>query len=183
MERKNCGNYMTRNSCGSKANKANKATAARPKDEGKGTWVRIQPSLGIAYIPSAPAAEIYTKSQAAQTTYEYNAGNWKTALISGVGFEFGRDAKSKFIFIVNYFKGMGNLDTKSITTVAANKSTTTSMKSDVSGWSLRMGVPIGFNKKKSGSVKQKLIEKPYYREEKKCPQYKSQYRTHCGKII
>ncbi|MBA2562334.1 MAG: hypothetical protein H0V14_05360 [Chitinophagaceae bacterium] len=176
-ERKSCGSYMVRKSCGSKMNKA---TAAKSKDNR--SWVRIQPSLGVAYIPSAPSAEINTKSQGTQTSYEYNAGNWKTALISGVGFEFGKNALSKFNVSINYVKGMGNnLDTKSITTVSGNKSTTTTLESDASSWNLRMGIPINLNKKKP-VIKQQIIEKTY-KEEKKCGQYKSQYKPRCSKVI
>src|SRR6202008_216647 len=41
--KKGCGGYFARGTCGSKSNKA---TAARTID--KGSWVRIQPSLGVA---------------------------------------------------------------------------------------------------------------------------------------
>ena len=174
--RKSCGNYIVRNSCGSKTNKA---TAAKTKD--KGSWVRIQPSLGVAYIPSTPSSEIEIKSQGAQTRYEYNAGNWKTALISGVGFEFGKNALSKFNVSINYVKGMGDLE-KSITTESGNKLTTTNLESEASSWNLRMGIPITLNKKKPVAVKQPVIEKSY-KEEKKCGQYKSQYKPRCSRVI
>ncbi len=176
-ERKSCGSYMARSSCGSKANKA---TVAKSKE--KGSWVSIQPSLGVAYIPSIPTSEIYAKSQASQTSYEYNAGNWNTALISGLGFEFGKNAQRKFNVSINYVKGISNLGTKSITTLSGNKSTTTSMKSSASSWNLRMGIPISLNKKKPVVVKQPVIEKTY-KEEKKCGLYKSQFRPRCSRVI
>jgi len=172
---KNCGGYVSRNSCGSKSYKA---SVAKSKD--KGSWVRIQPSLGAAYIPSTPSSGIDTKSQGTQTRYEYNAGNWKTALISGVGFEFGKNALSKFNVSINYIRGMGNLE-KSITTESGNKLTTTYLESRASGWNLRMGIPISLSKKKS-IAKQPVIEKTY-NEERKCSQYKMQCRPRCGRVI
>ncbi len=102
-------------------------------------------------------------------------------MISGVGFEFGRNALRKFSVSINYVKGMGNLDTKSITTESGNKLTTTNLESEASSWNLRMGIPISLDKKKP-VVKQQVIEKTY-KEEKKCGQYKSQYRPRCSKVI
>ncbi|MBC7889944.1 MAG: hypothetical protein H7Z13_18870 [Ferruginibacter sp.] len=171
--KRSCGSSIARNTCGSKSSKA---IAAKSKD--RGAWVRIQPSLGIAYIPFTPTSEINTKSQATQTVYEYNAGNWKTALISGIGFEFGRKSQSTFIVSLNYLKGVGaNLNTKNITTVSGNKPANSSLKSDASGWNLRMGIPISLHKNKP-VVKPPVIEKTY-REQKKCGQYKSR----CSKVI
>ncbi|MEP7106436.1 MAG: hypothetical protein ABI760_00610 [Ferruginibacter sp.] len=167
--RKSCGNPLVRNSCGSKTNKD-----AAAKSPDKGSWVRIQPSLGIAYIPFNPATEIYIKSKGTPTSYEYNAGNWKTALISGVGFEFGNNSGRTFVVSINYLKGMGNLTTQSINTVSGNKPGNTSLKSETSGWNLTMGIPISLGKKKP-AVKQ-IVEK-IYKEEKKC----SQYRMRCHK--
>ena len=174
--KKSCGGYIVRNSCGSKSGKA---TAAKSND--KGSWVRIQPSLGIAYISSTPSSEVDIKFQGTQTRYEYNAGNWSTALISGVGFEFGKNALSKFNVSINYVRGIGNLE-KNITTESGNKQTTTNLKSEASGWNVRMGIPIRLNKKKSVAVKQSAIEKTY-KEEKRCGQYKMQYRPRCSRVI
>ncbi|MEP6597054.1 MAG: hypothetical protein ABJA71_13970 [Ginsengibacter sp.] len=173
---KSCGGYIVRNSCGSRSNKA---TAAKSKD--KGSWLRIQPSVGVAYISSTLSSGIDIKSRGTQTRYEYSAGNWRTALISGMGFEFGKNALSKFNVSINYVRGIGNLE-KSITTGSGNKVTTSNLKSEASGWSLRMGIPINLSKKKS--VKQPVIEKSYYKQENKCGQYKMQYyRSRCGKVI
>lgn len=177
MERKSCGGSMIRSSCGSKA--ANRTVAAKSND--KGSWVRIQPSLGVAYIPSAPTSEIYTKSQGMQTNYEYNAGNWKTAVTSGVGFEFGNNEKRTFNISINYLKGISNLDAKTINTVSGNKPSNTSLESNASNWNLRMGIPISLTKKKP-VVKQQVIEKNY-KEEKKCGQYRIQYKSRCSKVI
>jgi hypothetical protein len=139
---KNCGGYIARNTCGGRSNKA---TAAKSAD--KGSWVRIQPSLGVAYVPFTPSQEVEIKSQGTQTRYEYNAGNWRTALLTGVGFEFGKNELSKFNVSINYVRGIHNLE-KSVRTESGNKITTTDLKSQASGWNLRMGIPISLGKKK-----------------------------------
>ena len=177
-ERKSCGNYAARSGCGSKQKSS---TAA--KSASKGSWVRIQPSLGIAYIPFTPSAEINSKSAGTQTSYAYNAGNLKTALISGVGFEFGNNEQRKFVLSINHVMGMGNNDEKSITTTSFNKPTVTSLKSDASSWNLRMGIPISFTKKKPVAAKQEMIKRTY-NNESKCGQYRcGEYKLKCRKVI
>lgn len=174
-QRTSCGYTMTRSSCTSK-----KSIATPAKSRDKGTWVRIQPSLGVAYIPSTQSSGINTKSMAAQTSYEYNAGNWKTALISGVGFEFGKNAQSSFMISVNYLRGLGNMGTQSVTSVSGNKPTNTSLSSNTTGWNLRLGIPINLGKKPV--AKQKATDKTY-KEEKKCGQYKIYYKARCSRTI
>ena len=150
-----CGRSIVRSGCSSKAYGAK--TALQRKDTR--TWMRIQPSLGVAYIPGAPRSDIYTKSVASQTVYTYNAGNWTTALLTGVSFEFGKAAQSTFNISLNYVKGLG-MDTKSVTTVAGNKPALTTLKSEASSWNLRIGFPINLTKKQPVS-KQQFIEKSY----------------------
>jgi hypothetical protein len=174
--KKGCGGYIARGTCGSKSSKA---TAARAID--RGSWVRIQPSLGVAYIPFTPSSEIEIKHLGAQTGYQYNAGNWKTALITGVGFEFGKNALSKFNVSINYARNISKLE-QSITTESGTKLITTSLKSQASSWNLRMGIPISLHKKKSVIAKQPVIKRSFL-EEKKCSQYKIQCRPRCGKVI
>jgi hypothetical protein len=175
---KSCLYSMMRSSCGSKANKT---SAARPANNN--TWVRVQPSVGVAYIPFAPTSQIMSTSQGTQSGYKYNAGNWQTALITGVGLEFGRNTQSKFMLSVNYLKGMSNLGAKTVTTVSGSKTVTTSFKSDASAWNVRVGIPVTLSKKKTVVKEEPVIEKPYYKQENKCGQYKSMYRSKCGKVI
>jgi hypothetical protein len=172
-----CGKSVARTSCGSKA-----ATAKAPaKKQNTRTWMRIQPSLGVAYIPGAPGTGIYTKSEGTQTVYQYNAGNWTTAVMSGIGFEFGSAAQSKFLVSLNYVKGVGNLDERSVTTMVGNKPAVTNLKSDASSWNLRMGIPISFAKKQP-VVKQQAPQKTY-KSEKRCGEYKMQYKSRCTRVI
>lgn len=172
LERTSCGKYMMRRSCG------NKASAASAKVADKGSWVRIQPSAGIAYIPFSPSSEISTKVQGTQTTYEYNAGNWKTALIGGLGFEFGKNDQRTIMISFKYLKALGNLASDEITAVSGTKPINTELQSNVSSWNLNLGIPISLSKKKP-VAKTNVIERKKYTEERRCGQNKIQYRSRC----
>jgi len=166
-----CNRSVAHSGCGNRTNKT--MAAAKPKDTR--TWMRIQPSAGVAYVPGAPRADVY---EAEPAVYRYNAGNWTTAFVTGVGFEFGKGTQRKYIISLNYLKGLGNLDTKNITTLVGNKPTTTSMKSTASSWNVRMGIPISFGKKQS-VPKHQAVEKTY-NVEKRCGQYMMQYHKQCS---
>lgn len=174
-ERKNCGNYMVRKSCGSKTT-TSKAPAAKSTENS--LWVRIQPSLGVAYNLFTPVTEIYTKTQGATTNYQYNAGNWKTAVSGGVGFEVGRNTQRSFALSVNYLKGISNLAQQNVTTVSATKPITTGFQSNASSWNIKMGIPFSIGKM-APVTKQKVIIEKTYREEKRCGQYKPR----CNRVI
>jgi hypothetical protein len=177
--RAGCSKSAARSGC------VGNATKARTKPVDNRTWMRIQPSVGMAYMPAAPRAGIYAKDQ---STYQYNAGNWETALVSGVAFQFGRLAQPKYSISLDYVKGLSNLGTQSITTMVSNKPTTTTLKSATSAWSIRMGIPIVFAKKQV-VLKQTAVEKES-REKKGCTQYrsgcsqyKSSYKARCTRVI
>jgi hypothetical protein len=133
--------------------------------------MRIQPSLGVGFIPSVPA-NISTKMQGGQNTYEYKAGNMNTALIAGSGFEFGRGNQRLFTVSLNYMKGLGNLDKQTITTVSGTKTTHTTLQSEVSAWSLKVGIPFSLSNR---SQKAKPQEK-----KKDCGKYKMESRSKCS---
>ncbi|MDP4261018.1 MAG: hypothetical protein Q8941_00690 [Bacteroidota bacterium] len=111
-------------------------------------WVRIQPSIGMGFIPGVKT-DVVTKTQNGQTSYEYRAGNWNTALIAGTGFEFGRKSTRLFTVSVNYFKGLGNLGNQSIYSGAGAKSITTNLQSSVAGWNMKVGIPFTLGSKNS----------------------------------
>ena len=147
------------NKCGEKSNKIQSVT---PKTD---RWfVRIQPSAGLAFIPS-PEGNISIKELPGQTPiYQYKAGNWNTAFITGAAFEFGQNVQSKFTVSINYLKGLGNLDSRTITTINGIKPTVTTIESEVSSWNFAVGIPFSFNKKsssfnKKSSAKQKSEKK------------------------
>lgn len=133
------------------------------------SWVRVQPSVGIGFIPSV-RTDMVTKTQGGQTSYEYRAGNWNTALVTGAGFEFGRNNTRLFTVSINYFNGMGNLDKQTVSKTEGAKTSTAILQSDASGWNVRIGIPFSLNK-----------SKPVKKVEKKCGEYRTIYR--CKRII
>jgi len=171
-QRTGCSKYMTHSWCG--GSKTTKTTAAAPPKDTR-SWMRLQPAVGVAYIPGAPRSDIY---QAEPAVYQYNAGNWTTAVVSSLGFEFGKGTERTYTISLNYLKGLGNLDMKSMNTVVDNKPITTTMQSKVSNWSIRMGIPISFGKKQA-AAKQQATQKSY-NTEKRCSQYKMEYHRHCS---
>jgi hypothetical protein len=142
------------------------------------TWtVKLQPSVGIAYMPSSKP-DLETKTIDNQTSYTYNAGNVKTEFVTGMGFEFAVNKKKILAFSINYFKGLGNNETK-LTTETAGKTLTTYLSSNVSGWNASFGIPISFTKSKTSAVKTSnpKLDKPYHHS---CGGY---YHHRCGNYI
>jgi len=171
-----CGGTHPNNCSGNKDNTVK--TNAKTKDSR--VWMRIQPLIGVAYLPNTPHSDISTKSGAGQPVYEYNAGNWTTALLTGVNFEFGKEAQSKFIISLNCVNSLCT-GAKSITTGTENKSTTTTLKSYATGCNVRIGIPISFTKKQSVSKQQ--ASEPTYKPEHRCGQYNGYYGGHCTRKI
>ena len=178
-EKKKCGSYSYKSQCMKNKTEANRSTNTdKIKQPGinKGSWVRLQPSVGMGYIPTVKT-DVISKAQNGQTTYEYRAGNWNTALMTGLGLEFGKNNTRLFTLSVNYFKGIGNLDEQIISTTIGTKTLTTQLQSKVSGWNMRIGMPFTLGAKKP-AIKQQA-EKKIEQTKSKCGQYKIMYR--CNK--
>ena len=180
-EKKNCGAVSYRSHCmKNKTVSGRSATTDKVKQaqqtSNKGSWIRLQPSVGMGFIP-AVKTDVVTKIQGGQTSYEYRAGNWNTALMTGMGFEFGRNNTRLITVSVNYFKGIGNLNTQTISTVTGTKTLKTQLQSDVSGWNMRIGVPFTLGAKKPAIQQQ--TEKKIQQPKSKCGQYRPMYR--CNK--
>jgi hypothetical protein len=141
-----------------------------PLNGRKGSWVRIQPSIGMGYIPFTKT-DVVTTTANGLTSYEYRAGNLNTALIAGTGFEFGRNNARLFTVSINYMKGIGNLGNQTITSSAEGKSITTNLQSSVSAWSLKVGIPFTLGSKNSSSSFKKG-KSPQHRP---CMRYRSFY--------
>lgn len=140
------------------------------------TWnMRIQPSAGVAYTP-AQSNNIKTETGANGTMYTYKAGNWNTALATGVGFEFAKGTHKKFAVALNYLRGLGNLDEQTLTSTASEGKTTTSvLQSRASLWNLSFGIPFTLTKQKQATKIVKSEEQKSnkskcgaYREYKRC---------------
>ncbi|MBA4139976.1 MAG: hypothetical protein H0X70_05650 [Segetibacter sp.] len=164
-ERSHCSAY--RSHCG-KNNTESSKTAAIEKD--KGWSVSVQPSIGAAYKPSADES-ISTKTSGGQPVYSYNAGNWKLGVVTGVGFEFGKNLDRRFTINVNYLKGITNLDEK-ISSPSEVKPIVTNLSSKTSSWSVSAGIPITLNKKKK-AVKSIEAQPQFRSSQSKCGRYKA----------
>jgi hypothetical protein len=142
-----CGGYYSRSSCSksyysqSSRCQSKNSTAKKVETKNKGGWVRLQPSVGVGFIPS-PKTDVVTKVEGGQTTYEYRAGAWNTAFTTGLGFEFGRDKTRLLNVSINYFTGIGSMDKQTITAVSGTKTSVATLESKASGWNMRIGIPF-----------------------------------------
>lgn len=173
--RSRCGGYSSRYRSEAYNNSLSKLAA--PITPVKGWYMSIQPSVGLAYLPSIKSS-VSTQMQDSKTGINYIAGNMRSAFVAGTGFEFGENSDKKFNVSIQYIKGIGNLDTRSVSTISGSKTTTTMLGSSVSGWNVSLGVPISLSKKKAAvkpmpimQVQERKIEQPQQRS--RCGQYRS----------
>jgi hypothetical protein len=161
-----CGSYTYKSHCGSSREKT---VQARSRD-----WnLRLQPFAGAAYIPS-----VKEDLSVQNGSYTYKAGNWNTALLAGTGFEFGRGSQRLFTISVQYLKGLGNLDPKTLVTESNAKTTITRLDSRASGWSVGLGLPFSLtNRKVAQPLKTERTE-----QRSKCGEYK-EYKYRCTRKV
>jgi hypothetical protein len=122
---KRCGSYSH---CSSQ-----KAQAKKPQN----LTLRLQPSVGFAYIPNAS-----DDVEDVQGVQQYNAGNWKTAVVSGMAFELGKGKARLMTLGIYYTVPFDNHETTTITTEQNGKFTTTNYSSSSTVWSIGLGVPF-----------------------------------------
>ena len=171
--RQSCGSYSYRSSCGDKARQhcsssKSKQTKASPMN------LRFQPQIGLSAIHS-PKTDFTDKLEGTQTSYAYHAGNWNTALITGMGFEFAKGNNKLFVVNIQYLKGIGNLNDKVLTTSSGGKSIETNFASRTSAWSLNVGVPLTLSGSKTSNTKNKSKQKSQSQQKRNCGQ--SSYRS------
>lgn len=176
---KKCGTAPAKSSCSPAAyssrcgsSKAKQPAIAKARNKNKGSWMRIQPSIGMGFIP-AVKNDVVTKVQNAQTNYEYRAGNWNTAIMAGTGVEFGRKDTRLFTVSINYYRGLGNLNTETLNAQSGSKAVTAHLNSATSGWDLRVGIPFTLGGPKTAK-KAKTEKKPQAR--RSCGQTRVIYR-------
>lgn len=182
--RSGCSQYKMYSSSSGRCGRATETVKTNAKSSGskqKGSYIRIQPSLGVAYVPFTDAS-LSPAQMGSQAGYTYLAGNWKLALATGVGFEFGKNDQRKLAVNINYLRGLTNMGRQSIVSTTQNKTQISEIRSSLSSWGLSFGVPISIGKTKQ-SVKQsqqvkevveyKKIEPKKTSTENKCGQYKS----------
>src|SRR6187402_1761008 len=182
-----CGSYSYRSSCSKSSSSRSshcqsKNTAAKKvvrkdsfgENKNKGGWVRLQPSMGIGYI-AAPKTDIVTKTDGTLTAYEYRAGNWNTAFLTGMGFEFGRNNQRLLNVSINYFKGIGNMEKQTVSNESDIKTSYATLESKASGWNMRVGIPFTLGEKKTG--KQKSVNKT--KKTSCCDKMRVEYKYRC----
>lgn len=163
-----CGGYTYVHHCCDK----NKV-AQQPK--GNQSWfVRIQPSIGMAFVP-AGKANVETELKSGQQTYTYEAGAYSTALITGAGFEFGAAKRRMFTLNFNYIKALSNQQA-TLVTQQGGKDVITSLNSKVGGWNATLGIPISLSKSKTQVVKP--LPEVKQQQHRSCGDY---YRFRCHK--
>jgi hypothetical protein len=109
--------------------------------------LRIQPYAGMAFVPD-PQTAINTAFRSNEMVYQYNAANWTSAFITGVNLAFAKGTVNKYVIGVQYLKGIGNLNTETLTTPLENKELNTQLSSAASAWNITVGMPLNFSKNK-----------------------------------
>jgi hypothetical protein len=153
-----------------------KHSSEAQKSKPENTWtVRLQPSAGLAYVPSGKE-DLEINNSGTQPVYTYNAGNIKTEFISGLAFEFAKNAKRFLSLSINYFTGLGNNET-AFTSESSGKTVNTTLNSKVSGWNASLGIPISFTKSNTTKKTTTTSQKTYhscseYYYKRKCSSYR-----------
>jgi hypothetical protein len=154
-----------RRKCGSYYYYHKQSTATAKQKQNNSLALRLQPSVGLAFLPSAQSNLKMDGSD-----YVYNAGNYKTALVSGMGFEFDKGKQRLFTLSVFYSRGLGSLK-EEVPPYANDKIGNTLLNSSGSSWGMTVGVPFSFAKaKKIAAIPQRT----------KTYQHRSEYRYRCG---
>lgn len=154
--------------------------------------VRIQPYAGMAFVPN-PATAISSTIKSNETVYQYSAGNWNSAIITGVNLAFAKGNVGKYVVGLQYLLGIGNLGRETLVTPQDTKQLTTQLKSNASAWNITVGMPLNFTKNKEAAPPkaaelpkkveaQKIVETPApapapVQEKKHSCGY---YRSRCG---
>jgi hypothetical protein len=167
-EQNSTQNVVIKKSCGSYSyyyRSSDKTAAKTTAKQNNNLTLRLQPSIGVAYLPS-------TKNdlESNASLYQYNAGNYKTAMVSGMGFEFAKGNQRLFTLSVFYTNGLDKED-QSISNIENDKPSSTTLKSNASSWGMTVGVPFSFSKTKKAITPAKTT---------KAPEQKQYNKSRCG---
>ncbi len=164
-----CGSYTVRTHCGQKTEQRKVTVTKQPTP----SWtMRIQPNIGVAMLVGQE--DNVEVNDAANYKYQYNAGNWTTAVQAGTNFEFARNGKPTLSLSLNYLRGFGNMDMQTVTTLSNGKTYTNNFSSKASSFSATVGVPITLYHKKP--VVKRVIMYRKVEQKKECIKVK----TSCG---
>ena len=141
------------------------ARAAAKKSSGYN--LRVQPFAGMAFVPSPVTA-------ASDNGYVANAGNWKTAFITGANVEVGKGAARKFVVGLQYLQGLG-MKTENFAAMKEGAPYNAAVKPYATAWNVTVGVPISLTKAKKAPEAAKPTPAPEVKKTS-C----SSYRKRCG---
>ncbi|TDH27923.1 hypothetical protein EXU57_05505 [Segetibacter sp. 3557_3] len=163
MSGSRCGAYSSR--CGM----ARMKQEAEQKSKAKNWYMSVQPSIGAAFVPTVSAMQQVNVVDG-KNEYTYTAANWRTAIVTGVAFQFSRKNDQPFTVGINYLKGIGKFGTETIETTNGLKTTPVNFRSSASSWNLSFGVPISLSKSKPEVKARPEVKNYYYKS--KCQRYK-----------
>jgi opacity protein-like surface antigen len=146
----------------------------KPSRTGAPPQIRLQPSLGMAYRPQIGKGE--AGAVAANTTYQYDAGNWKTAVISRVGVELGLGKNRLLNLGIEYRKGISNGGTQTVSGFENGKPVSATFSSKSSAWGVTLGVPFTLTHPKKAPLKRT-------EQKKSCHHSCDSYRSRCPRRI
>ncbi|AEV98336.1 hypothetical protein A4D02_22710 [Niastella koreensis] len=109
--------------------------------------LRIQPYAGMAFVPN-PEQAVTTAMHNGETVYQYHAGNYTSAFITGINLAFAKGSVNRYVIGVQYLKGIGNMHTETLNTSTQNKLVTTQLSSSSASWNINVGIPLSFAKNK-----------------------------------
>ncbi|OQP64586.1 hypothetical protein [Niastella populi] len=121
--------------------------------------MRIQPFVGMAFVPD-PQTAITSIMRSNETVYQYSAGNWTSAFMTGVNLAFAKGDVNKYVVGIQYLRGIGNLNNESLTTPLDGKELNTQLSSSASAWNITVGMPLNFTKSKPVAQKAGAPQKP-----------------------
>ena len=120
--------------------------------------MRIQPYAGMAFVPN-PQTAIVTAMRSNETVYQYSAGNWTSAFITGVNVAFAKGDVNKYVIGVQYVQGIGNLNKETLSVPLDGKEMNTQLSSSASAWNVTVGMPLNFTKSKPAVQKAEPVKR------------------------
>ena len=144
VQKSACGSYTYKASCGSKK----KTLSNTPVDNTVN--MRLQPSLGFAYVPSNTESIKPTADG-----FKYTP-SWQTAVVPAMGFEFAK-GKQRFLTLTVFYTKPLSVPDETYTIPSGVKEVTTNLNPAISTWGITAGVPFSFAK--SSAEKTKKVKK------------------------
>jgi hypothetical protein len=120
--------------------------------------MRLQPYAGMAFVPNTQTA-IASTFRSGENVYQYSAGNWNSALITGINVAFAKGDVDKYMVGIQYLKGIGNLGKETLTTPLDGKEMNTQLSSSASAWNITVGMPLNFTKNKPAVQKAEPVKR------------------------